>query len=548
MSALTLQVGCGPEAFGDDHSAAQFAATAVSNGLTTSAAVSSTTLVPGATETITASVRSDTSRIVLVDIEVYTPAGKRIAQRFFDKQSFTAGVSRNFTMTWSAPSAAVMGLHTIKVGIFTAGWAQMIHWNNSAATFSVAAVIDAGAANDAGVPVVDAGAASDAGASFADAGGGTPDAGATAQDAGTVLDAGVPTLDAGSTFDAGAPKVDAGVPSIDAGSAPDAGAVADAGVRPSEWLYTQGNKIRKSDGTVWHGRGANIFDTRQCNTCAYQAPSVDAVKFRINELVDSWKANFLRLDLESYASADGRTHYQGVLQDAAYLRDLQEIVRHAASKPGVYVLVSLWIDPSFNSQGWPTDATIPVWEKLAEAFRDQPRVLFGISNEPQSNSSGAQDAQVWTAMNKVAQAIRAVEDRVSPSNHHIIVAQGTRDWARVLTYYVTHPLTAGDGKNFAYETHVYDPASEFAKLFEIPSQTIPVIIGEFGAGTMMTLPDCVELMRRAEAAEVPYTGWALHSKCAPGLVTTAVGSCSASGTFVLTEWGQALKNRFATPW
>jgi endoglucanase len=316
----------------------------------------------------------------------------------------------------------------------------------------------------------------------------------------------------------------------------------------ADWLYTEGNRIKLPGGQNFHGRGANIFDTRQCNACAYGPPSVAAVKFRVDELVDKWKANFLRLDLESYSTADGRSHYQGVLQDAAYLADVVEIVRHIGKKPGVYVLLSLWIDPTFTDLGWPTAGTTEVWKKLAETFRNDGHVLFGVANEPEQNGSGAEDLKVWTAMNDVVAGIRTVEDQVSDAKHHIVVVQGTRMWARSLVYYVTKPIAAGGGTNVAYETHVYDPPSQFKSLFEDPAKTIPVIIGEFGAGRMMTLDDCLALMPRAEAAEVPYLGWAMHHKCDPNLVTSAVSSCAASGTLMPTAWGQALKQRLASPW
>src|SRR5687768_6972411 len=91
---------------------------------------------------------------------------------------------------------------------------------------------------------------------------------------------GTPFPDAG-TPDAGRP--DAGAP--DAGR-PDAGAP-DAGTPPppSGWLFTSGNRILNSDGTIWKARGANIFDTRSCNACAYQPPNVAEVNRRVNELV-----------------------------------------------------------------------------------------------------------------------------------------------------------------------------------------------------------------------------------------------------------------------
>jgi len=136
----------------------------------------------------------------------------------------------------------------------------------------------------------------------------------------------------------------------------------------SGWLYTAGNKIFKSNGEIWMGRGANLQDTRGCNACTWSSPDAAEVKRRIDELVDVWGANFIRLTLESYQQAWGRTHWQGLLQDSQYLDDIKEIVDWIGSKTGVYVLLSMWSEPTFSGMGWPTDNTIPIWEKLAETF------------------------------------------------------------------------------------------------------------------------------------------------------------------------------------
>ena len=40
------------------------------------------------------------------------------------------------------------------------------------------------------------------------------------------------------------------------------------------WLYTETNHLRMSDGSLFHGRGASLQDTRSCNACTYQAPDV----------------------------------------------------------------------------------------------------------------------------------------------------------------------------------------------------------------------------------------------------------------------------------
>ncbi len=316
---------------------------------------------------------------------------------------------------------------------------------------------------------------------------------------------------------------------------------------PGGWLSVSGARIRLPDGTPFHGRGANLHDTRSCNACTWQAPNPGEVKRRIDELVDVWKANFIRLDLESYASAGGRVHWAGLLDDPGYLADIQEIVAHAASKPGVYVLLAQWISPTFTSLGWPTAATNAEWATLAEVFKDEPRVLFGLVNEPQSNFDGAQDAQVWTAMNAAVQAIRAVEDAAG-TPHHVITVQGTRDWARVLDYYVAHPITAGGGDNVAYETHVYNPPSAFAALFETPARSLPVVIGEFGPQNMPEA-DAVTMMQRAEAAGVPYLAWTFHMRCPPNLlVDNSNGGCGAGMTLTPTSWGSKLKAQLAQPW
>ena len=100
------------------------------------------------------------------------------------------------------------------------------------------------------------------------------------------------------------------------------------------WLYTKGNKIYTHDGQVWQGRGANLQDTRGCNACTWSPPNTAEIKRRIDELVDVWGADFIRLTMESYAASQGRTHWQGILLDREYLDDIIEIVDYIKSQKG----------------------------------------------------------------------------------------------------------------------------------------------------------------------------------------------------------------------
>jgi endoglucanase len=320
------------------------------------------------------------------------------------------------------------------------------------------------------------------------------------------------------------------------------------------WLETEGNKIvYASDGSVFRGRGANMHETRSCNACSWSEPNVGEVKRRIDTLVDGWGANFMRLLIESYDGSDGQVHYRDPSDDAEYLADIVEIVDHIGSKPGVYVLVSLWIDPSFSDLGWPTDETTGVWEVVADALIDRPHVLFGLVNEPESNYDGAQDAEVWQAMNDTVAGIRAVEQaRGAPQ--HIIAVQGTRAWARNLEYYVDNPITAAGGTNIAYETHSYLTTAEFDEIWANPSDALPVIIGEFGpadlgGGTEMTLEDATNMMDEAERRDIPWLAWTFHMRCAPNLlVDNSVDGCGGGMDLEPTAWGQHIMDRLSMPW
>ncbi len=351
---------------------------------------------------------------------------------------------------------------------------------------------------------------------------------------------------------AGAPGVscqDSGSDSSPARSNPDRTAPATT----DGFLYTAGNHIYRADGTIFRGRGANLHDTRSCWACAWNDPNPEEVIRRMDTLVDVWGASFIRLALEAYGAgsaeqSNGARQYGTVLEDPEYLEDIRAIVDHAGTKPGVVVLLSLWANPSVNDLGWPTEQTREQWRLLARTFANSPHVIFGLVNEPQSNFDHALDADVWEAMNQTVQAIREEEARLG-APHHVITVQGTGGWARYLDYYIDHPITAYGGVNIAYEVHVYDPQSEFRDRFITPSQSLPVVIGEFGpASGYMTLDDCSALMELAEQHEVPYLAWTFHMNCPPNLLERTQGGCAIGAPLRPTEWGQLLIDRLSNPW
>jgi hypothetical protein len=316
------------------------------------------------------------------------------------------------------------------------------------------------------------------------------------------------------------------------------------------WLRVEGTRIVLPDGSPFRGRGANVHDTRSCDACAFEPPHPEEVTRRIDALVDDWHATWLRLLLESHPDrGPGRTHWKNVLDDDAYFRDVLHLVGHVGKKRGVYVLLSLWQDPTFSPLGWPTARTREVWKKLASALRDIPWVMFGLVNEPQRNDDGARDASVWQEMNEAVAAIRSVE---RPGRPHVIAVQGTREWGRQLDYYVDHPITAGGGVNVVYETHPYNRPARFEALVSRPARTLPVIVGEFGwlvdKDVTMHAEDTVALMDLAEKEGIPWLAWTFHTNCPPNLLAAHAGTCGVGVSLAPSPWGAIVKARLARPW
>jgi hypothetical protein len=363
----------------------------------------------------------------------------------------------------------------------------------------------------------------------------------------------------GGTRDA---SVDGGAARADASGGGDATVAAgDTGAPPAsgDWLTVRGNRIVLPSGAPFRGRGANLHDTRSCDACTYLPPDVPGLERWADELVDGWHANFIRLLLEAHADDGGfRKQWKSLGADPAYLADIKSIVDHIAAKAGVYVMVTLFLDPSIKGQSgdadseWPTDASMPLYASLAETFADQPRVLFGLTNEPHGPAS--QNDALAARYQKAIDTIRTVE-ATHGAHTHIVVAQAPQGYARDVSYFVTKPLA---GQNLAYEIHPYSPKAGFDALIVQPGRTLPLVIGEYapasvGGTTAMTEDDVRAMWTVAKANEVPHLAWNFHMRCPPNMLAdTAKDSCGLSAStgyaFPRTPWGDMVHDYLATPW
>ncbi len=315
---------------------------------------------------------------------------------------------------------------------------------------------------------------------------------------------------------------------------------------PVGWLQTSGNGFLL-DGEPWAGRGANFHDTRYCGSCAFRDADDDLLEetqARADLLIDTWGVDFVRLNLESHVEEPGKNavHWEGILDDEAYLEDLMALVAHIGTHEGVFVEVVPTIEATTDDRGWPTDATVEVVELLAEAFVDAPHVLFGLGHQL---TSDGEDEALWEQLNTMAEAIRAVEDHHG-TPHHVIVAPGTDRSSSLLDHYLDHPLEAGDGTDIAYEVHVIDGPDLYAERVFDPAETLPVLIGFLGpdphgaAGTS-TADDNAILMSLAHGAGIPYAAWTFHWDCGdPNLLHDDIGNSCGMGAELTpsSEWGE----------
>jgi hypothetical protein len=87
---------------------------------------------------VTVKVAASRATSGLVDIEIYDPRGRKVAQRFREPVAFVAGTARTLAWSWYVGSTRRLGVYTVKIGVFGRGWVGLLAWNDRARRFTVA--------------------------------------------------------------------------------------------------------------------------------------------------------------------------------------------------------------------------------------------------------------------------------------------------------------------------------------------------------------------------------------------------------------------------
>ena len=300
---------------------------------------------------------------------------------------------------------------------------------------------------------------------------------------------------------------------------------------PAGWLQVQGDRIFLA-GQVWRGRGVNMMDTRFNNAWCPQAPeqpgdgngaavTAASERLRANEInrridaVVALGARLIRIPMDD-RPMDGQA-FSGsrVLNDPAYLAALQQIVAHVHQYPGVFIDLSLWLEPTGTQSpriaGWvPGLDTVPVWALLAKTFALEPQVIFGLANETDNGRDVASLQATAQVLHAIVDAIRSAEAAAQAPAPHVIKLpalwyQG-RCCGNDLTWWAAHPMQ--DVSNIAYDIHLYSSLPVSQKLLAAGSG-LPVMVTEFAPNAgPMNLVDALELQGQLEALSfIPYAAW-----------------------------------------
>jgi hypothetical protein len=74
--------------------------------------------------------------IVIMDLEIYDPSGRKVDQLASQNMYFAAG-QHQISRSWKVPHGLSPGTYTVAVGVFSGDWKSTLHWVNPASSFDV---------------------------------------------------------------------------------------------------------------------------------------------------------------------------------------------------------------------------------------------------------------------------------------------------------------------------------------------------------------------------------------------------------------------------
>ncbi len=265
----------------------------------------------------------------------------------------------------------------------------------------------------------------------------------------------------------------------------------------------------------------------------------------------SWGANVTRLALNQSFWLEGGAYQDRVAQTVDW-----------AKQAGLAVILDLhWSDRGGKAepaqQPMADQRSLTFWTQVATRFKDDPKVMFELYNEPKTLTCGQ-----WLNGGSVSDAegafeavgMQALYDAVRGTGAPNIVLIGGRNWAYDLVCLQVEPVY---GTNIIYVSHIYDyeqkQPDDWDRAWTFATTNYPVMITEFGYDQQP--PDCGRLnsfsgqvLDRADQLGVGWVAWAwFPSDCSfPALLAPQGSAEQGLQAAVPSEFGNLIKSRLSS--
>ncbi|MCI0437650.1 MAG: cellulase family glycosylhydrolase [Chloroflexi bacterium] len=281
------------------------------------------------------------------------------------------------------------------------------------------------------------------------------------------------------------------------------------------WLETNGNRIVDEFGNTVILRGVNIENREWVWD---ESKSIDfersAIPVAAGAPPDGWGANVITL-----AIASGPVNRN----DLIYLQNLDELVALAKSNDAYTFLVYRYVEPDAEQPRMPDQSAQDAMAKLAERYKNEPAVLYGLQVEPHDVTWGALKPRFTSMI-----------DEIRAKNPRALIAVPGTEFGRTIRHALNDPI---ERPHLVYKTHPYDTWDTIQSQYQLSAVAAryPVLIGEFGPGAQMSFNDVLTLLEFAETQGISWIGWLFHEEGCPCMLSDAA-------TFTPTDYGTLVAN------
>jgi len=259
----------------------------------------------------------------------------------------------------------------------------------------------------------------------------------------------------------------------------------------------------------------------------------------VHAAIKDWHANIIRLPLSQdrwFGKAPEQT------DDGTAYRALVKQVVEACAAQNCYVILDLhWNDAgewgkNIGQHVLPDENSVTFWKSCADAYKNNPAVLFDLYNEPHDVLW-----DIWRDGGTVTEKDKRLGDRtykavglqtllntIRDTGAQNVVIAGGLDWSYDFSGILANrQLSDPKGHGVVYDNHAYpfkgETVQKWITRMETAAQHLPVFVGEFGSdpkgGAGETGEQWVRhVLQILHDHAWNYTAWDLHPAAGPRLI------------------------------